>query len=115
MAISAEEFRQASRRLRKTDDAEIEGYGVIRLQSLSAGDVIRFRRELTNAGDNANELMFWLVARSWIADDGGLLFPESEGEAEARLMGETAFGALIKKVYLLNGLTAEAVEDAGKN
>lgn len=118
MPITREEFQAVAVRRRKFVDAEIPHVGTVRLRALSAGDATRFQGDVQKAkadGKNQEELAFPLIARSWIGEDGELLFPEEEGVAFARSLDPDTYNAIAKEVLKLNGLNADAVEDAEKN
>jgi hypothetical protein len=115
MPITAEEFKAAAAKRRKTDDAAIEGYGVIRLRSLSALALIAFNHELekaAGAGESTTALTAKLVAMSWIDDEGKPLFADLDvGAAEAGSMDEEAYAELVNRIYTLNGMRQAAVTE----
>jgi hypothetical protein len=118
MAITPQEFRDKAAKRRKIKDADIPDIGTIRLRALSAGDAQQFQSDVKKAkadGKNEEELAFSLIARSWIGDDGELLFPEEEGIAFARTLDPETYNAIAKEVLALNGLSETAIEDAEKN
>jgi hypothetical protein len=118
---SAQDFRDAAAKRRKTVDVEIDGLGTVRLRALSAGDAQQFQTDVRKAkadGKNEEELAFSLIARSWIDDAGQLLFPPdekgelTEGIAVAKSLDPTDYNIVATAVLRLNGLSAEAVKDA---
>ena len=118
MSQSAQDFKAAAAKRRKTVDAEIEGVGSVRLRALSAGDATQFQQDVRKAtanGGSTEELVFVLIARSWIGEDGELWFPDEEGVAVAKSLDPETFNAIAKEVLKLNGLDEKAVEEAEKN
>jgi hypothetical protein len=118
MPVSGQELKAAAAKRRKTITPTIEGIGQVRLRALSAGDAQRFQADVQKykaEGRDPEELAFTLIARSWIDDSGELLFPESEGEQEARALDPECYNEIAKEVLTLNGLTADAIEQAEKN
>lgn len=112
---SAEQFREAAAKRRKTKDIEVEGVGTVRLRALSAGDAQRFQADVkkyATDGRDAEELAFPLIARSWIGENGELWLPEHEGVVLARSLDPLTYNAIAQAVLELNGLTATAVEEA---
>lgn len=115
---SAQEFREAAARRRKTSEVEVEGVGTVRLRALSAGDAQRFQSDVqkcTTAGRDAEELAFPLIARSWVDENNDLWLPEAEGIELARSLDPETYNAIAKAVLALNGLDVTAVDDAEKN
>jgi hypothetical protein len=118
MPVSGQELKAAAAKRRKTITRPIEGIGEVRLRALSAGDAQRFKADVekyTADGRDPEALAFTLIARSWIDDSGELLFPEAEGEQEARALDPECYNEIAKEVLKLNGLTADAIEEAEKN
>ena len=115
---SPQDFKAAASKRRKTTDVEVEGVGTVRLRALSAGDALQFQADVKKAGAEGleqEEMAFVLIARSWIGEDGELLFPEADGIAVARSLDPETYNALAKEVLALNGLSKDAIEDAEKN
>jgi hypothetical protein len=115
MAISGQDFKDKAARRRKVTDAEIPEIGIVRLRALSAGDVVQFQAEVKKAssnGGNPEALAFSLVARSWIDENGELLFPEEEGIAFAQSLDVETYKVLAQEVLKLNGLSETAIEEA---
>jgi hypothetical protein len=118
MPVSGQELKAAAAKRRKTITKTIEGIGEVRLRALSAGDAQRFKADVekyTKEGRDPEELAFTLIARSWIDASGELLFPEAEGEQEAKALDPECYNEIAKEVLTLNGLTADAIEEAEKN
>lgn len=115
MPITAEQFKEAAAKRRKTADETIEGYGVIRLRSLSALALIHFNHDLEKAqaaGESTTALTARLVAMSWIDDAGNPLFADLDvGTAEAGSMDEDAYTTLVNRIYALNGMRQAAVTE----
>lgn len=115
---SPQDFKAAASRRRKAKDVEVPEVGVVRLRALSAGEALQFQSDVKKAGAEGleqEEMAFTLIARSWIGEDGELLFPEEEGVAVARSLDPETYNALAKEVLALNGLSKDAIEDAEKN
>ena len=119
MPLSAEQFREAAAKRRKTKDVEIEGVGAVRLRALSAAGLQQFQHdvgEYQRQGKNVEELAFPLIAKSLVGEDGDLFYPDEDaGIAEARALDPATFSVLTDECLALNGLNATAVDDAAKN
>ena len=116
---SPQDFKDAAARRRKTTDVALEGVGTVRLRALSAGEAQAFQADIKKAaadGRDQEELAFALIARSWVNEDGGLFFAEeAEGIAVAKSLDPETYNVLAKAVLALNGLSADAVEEAKGN
>ncbi len=118
MTLSAQEFRERAAKKRKTTTAEIPDVGSVLLRAVSAGDAVKFQAEIKAhkaLGKDPEELAFSLIARSWIDENGELWMPEEEGIELAKSLDPDVYNALATAVLKLNGLSADAVEEAGKN
>lgn len=118
MPSSPQDFKEKAAARRKVKDVPIEGVGELRFRALSAGDAQRFHSDVLKAkasGRNDEEMVFALVARSWIGEDGELWMPEAEGEAFARTLDPELYAEIVKEVLALNGLSKDAIEAAEKN
>ena len=114
---SAQDFREAAAKRRKTKDVEVPGCGMVRLRTLSAGDAQQFQAEVKKcaaAGEDAEGLAFSLIARSWIGADGDLWLPEEEGIVLAKSLDPETYNVVAKEVLKLNGLSGDAVDSAVK-
>lgn len=115
---SPQDFKEKAAARRKTKDVSVEGLGTVRLRALSAGEAQAFQSDVKKAaaeGREPEELAFSLIARSWISEDGSLLFEEVEGVAVAKSLDPESYNAIAKEVLALNGLSADAVDVAEKN
>lgn len=118
MPLNREQFQAAAAKRRKTLDVECAEFGIVRLRSLSAGDVVRFQHEVAQAkakGESDEEVSFGMLARSWVAEDGELLFPIEQGIIEARSLDPALYTELTRAVLRLNGMSVEAIEESAKN
>lgn len=103
--------------LRNTVDVPLE-IGSVRLRSLTAGEALAFRTLVMThqaAGRDPEALAPLLIAKSWIGEDGELLFPEEEGAEIALGLSPRDYGALAQATLELNGMTAAASDAAGKD
>lgn len=123
MPISAQEFKDAASRRRKTVDVEVEGLGAVRLRALSAWEKGQFQAAVTKrtggtadvSAELGTDLMCDLIARMWIGEDGNLLMPEPEGVTFARTLEDETLVALTTAALQLLGISKDAVDDAVKN
>lgn len=118
MPISAEAFREAAARKRKTIEVEIEGVGAIRLRALSAGDAQRFQAEVKKAQDekrDPEELSFAFIARSWVDGNNNPWLPEDEGIELAKSLDPETYKVVVREILKLNGLSEDAIREAEKN
>lgn len=124
MPVNREQFKAAAAKRRKTKDVDVSEFpefaecGTIRLRALSAWDLVQFQNDVTKAeadGKSTEEAAFGALAKSWVGEDNSLLFPEAEGVTEAQSLDPKLYEKLTKDLLILNGLSAEAVEDAAKN
>lgn len=118
MPLTAEDIKAAAARRRRTLDIDVPEFGVVRLRALSAGDVVRLQSDTKKAeleGREREEVAFDYLARSWIGESGDLLFPLEEGVQVAKSLDTVTYATLVRAVLKLNGMDAEAIEDAGKN
>lgn len=116
--LNAQQFREAAAKRRKTADVEVEGVGTVRLRALSAGDAQQFQfrvQAAEKAGEDAEELAFALIARSWIGEDGEPLLPEAEGIELAKSLDPGVYNELASETLKLNGMDSDAIEAAAKN
>lgn len=119
MALSAAEIRAAAEKRRKVEEVAVEELGgTVRLRALSAADWLRGEFETKQAeaqGRDPEEVAFGYIARSWIDENGALLFPLEEGVALVRTLDSPTYTRLLKAVLRLNGRAADAIEDSAKN
>lgn len=118
MPTSAQEFREAAARKRKTVDVEIEGVGSVRLRALSAGDAQRFQAEVKKAQDenrDPEELSFAFIARSWVDGNNNPLLPEDEGIDLAKALDPDTYKVVVREIVKLNGVGDDAIREAEKN
>lgn len=122
MPLSAQEI---ARRRKTVDVPGIEEMGgVATLRALSAGDVVRSQYEYTKAekeGRDPAEGNFRDLALSLIGPDGALLYPldekdePTEGIAAVKALSDTSYVKLVRALFALNGTSATAAENTGKN
>lgn len=119
MPLTATEIRAAAEKRRKVEEVEVDELGgTVRLRALSAADWLRGEFETRQSeaqGRDPEEVAFGYIARSWIDENGELLFPLEEGIALVRTLDGATYSRLLKAVLRLNGRTAEAIEGAEKN
>lgn len=121
MALVSRDQLKAAKQRRKTVDVPLPAFGEgveVRLRALSAGEALQFNREVTAAqekGEDVEARALYMIARSWVDEEGEPLFPEEEGVEVLRGLSTEDYNALAKAVLKLNGMGAQAVEEAAKN
>lgn len=117
MPLNGEELRTAMAARRKTVDVAV-GVGSLRLRALSAGDLVRLNHQKHKAllaETDPEEVAFEYIARSWVNAENELLFTVEEGISAAKLLDQADYKVIAKAIAVLNGIDAQAVEDAAKN
>lgn len=99
----------------KTEDIEVpEWGGSVRVAVMSGAARDRFMELNTGKDIPASLFQARLLASTVVDESGGLLFSVDDVEA-LRNKSRTALDTLSEAAMRLNGLKAEAVEDAAKN
>lgn len=115
--LSKEQILAANAHLKTVDVALPRLGGEARLRELSGPEAVLFQGAVKKhmaAGGAPEEMGFPLLARTWIGEDGALMFAE---EAEVRALGlpKEDLEALATAAIRLNGFDTEAVERAEGN
>jgi hypothetical protein len=118
--LSKEQILAANAHLKTVDVALPRLGGEARLRELSGPESVLFQgavKKHVAAGGQPEEMGFPLIAKTWIGEDGSLLFPGEDGEAQVRGLGlaKEDLEALATAAIELNGFDTEAVERAEGN
>lgn len=116
--ISKTSVEEAAKR-RRTDEVPIPSLGgEARLQALSAGELIQFKKDAAKhekEGGDPAEMAAVLVSRCWIDGDGKPICPGARGVETLHGLEMEQLNELVAACMKFNGMAETAVEDAVKN